>query len=127
MSTEIAQRQVSHIEATPALPGIGALLDELMWVHTLSSTPMTDLLTGGTCTLLRIQGIIKPDLVAPDVVALRRGFLTSFEAIIAILDEAGATWEAHPVLAINGRVRRERDGSQSFVEVKASIDMSLIT
>jgi hypothetical protein len=125
-STEIAKLQVSHIDAAPALPGIGALLDQYMWVHTLSSTPMTDIMTGRTWTLLSIQGNIKPDLEASDARSLRRGFAESFEAVIAILDEAGATWERHPFFSIAGKVRRERDGSQSFASIEARVDITLV-
>jgi len=93
-STELAKRQVAHIEATPALPGIGAKLDEFMRVHTISSTPFTDLMTGRRGELLRIDGIIKPDLEAVDAVALRYEFLVSFEAIVMILETAGGAMVA---------------------------------
>ena len=124
-STEIAKRQVLHIEATPALPGIGAILDKYMWVHTISHVPMTDLLTGRSWQLLTIQGYIKPDLEAPDVKALRCGFAESFEAIMAVLEEAGARWGRHPTFAISGNVLSKKDGSQSFCDVEASIDLEL--
>lgn len=124
--TEIAKRSVAHIEATPALPGIGAILDKYMWVHTISHVPMTDMMTGRTWQLLTIQGIIKPDLEAPDPPALRRGFAESFEVIVAVLDEAGARWSRHPTFVISGRVRDEDDGSQSFSEMEASIDLELL-
>ena len=125
-STEVAKLQASHIEATPALPGIGAILDRYMWVHTISHTPMTDLMTGRRWQLLCIQGFIKPDPEALDVPSLRRGFLESFEAVVAVLDEAGAKWGRHPTFVISGKVRTEKDGSQSFREVEASIDLELL-
>ena len=125
-STEIAKPQISHIEATPALPGIGEALDKYMWVYTISHTPMTDLLTGRQWQLLRIVGNIKPDPDAEDAVALRYGFLVSFEAIVMILDTAGARWAKHPEFAINGQVRTEKDGSQSFCVMEASIDLELL-
>jgi len=125
-STELARCQISHIEATPALPGIGAVLDQYMWVHTISHVPMTDLMTGRTWQLLRIQGLIKPDPTAPDAPSLRHGFAESFEAIVAVLDEAGAKWGQHPTFIISGKVRSEKDGSQSFCEVEASIDLELL-
>jgi hypothetical protein len=124
--TKIAKRQVSPINATPALPGIGAMLDQYMWMHTISSTPFTDLLTGRRGELLRIEGFIKPDLAAPNVPSLRRGFLASLDAIIAILDEAGAMWQEHPAFIISGRVHTERDGSQSFTEIAARVDFTLL-
>ena len=126
LSTEIAKRSAGHIEATPALPGIGAILDKYMWVHTISNVPVTDLLTGRTWQLLRIQGLIKPDQEAPDAPSLRRGFGESFEAIVAVLDEAEAKWGQHPTFIISGKVRDEKDGSQSFREVEASIDLELL-
>lgn len=126
MSTEIAQREVAHIEATPALPGIGAMLDRYMWVHTISHVPMTDLLTGRRWKLLTIQGYIKPDLEAPDPVSLRRGFAESFEAVIALLDEAGAEWSRHPTFIISGKTRKEKDGSRSFCDLEATVDLELL-
>ena len=123
--TALARREVFHINAAPALPGIGALLDQYMWVHTISNTPMTDLMTGRRWQLLTIQGIIKPDLEAPDAPSLRRGFLESFEAVVAVLDEAGASWSRHPTFVISGKVRTEKDGSQSFREVEANVDLEL--
>ena len=124
-SAELARREISHIEATPALPGIGAVLDQYMWVHTISHVPMTDLMTGRRWQLLTIQGIIKPDLEAPDASSLRRGFLESFEAIVAVLDEAGAKWGRHPEFVIGGKVCTEKDGLQSFREVEANVCLEL--
>ena len=124
--TELAQRQILHVEATPALPGIGEELDKYMWVHMISHTPMTDLMTGRRWQLLRINGIIKPDLEAVDAVALRYEFLVSFEAIVLILEEAGARWSRHPEFAISGKVHTEKDGSQSFREVEATVDLELL-
>jgi hypothetical protein len=125
-SAEIAKVQAPHIEAAPALPGIGAMLDKYMWVHTISHTPIMDLVTGHKEELLRIEGFIKPDPGAPDISSLRRGFCESLEAIVAILDEAGARWGQHPDFTISGKVRTERDGSQSFTELEARIDFTLL-
>jgi len=75
--------------------------------------------------LLRIEGSLKPDVHARTPSALRHSFLDSLDAVIAILDAAGARWDEHPGLRFRGNATTGRDGKPEFSQIECLVELRL--
>jgi hypothetical protein len=91
---------------------IGRLLERYLWITSVSFC-----VSSGE---IGIEGIIKPDPSAPDVPSLRMGFMKSLDAVIAVMDAAGARWQAHPYLMISGKAH-----GQEFGDLLAEVRMKV--
>ena len=117
MSGEIASR--GGLPAVPTMESFGTLLGRYMWVNAVS-------LDWGWPGTVRIEGNLKPDFSAKTPSAVRRSLLDSLDAVMAILDAAGAQWESHPDLQISGRVMHLSDGKQEFAAIEGRVDFRLV-
>jgi len=121
----LALRQASHLSGPG--PGIGGLLEDLLWIGMIETSPVEDMRTGRRWRLVTVQGIIKPDLSAADPAALRKGYAETFEKVMTLLEGAGVRWSRHPELLLSGKVRDEDDGTQVFEEIQARVTIWVLT
>lgn len=117
MTGEIAAR--SGLPAVPTAETFSALLGRYMWVSAVS-------LDWGWPGTVRVEGNLKPGLKAKTPSAVRRSLMESLDAVMAILDAAGAQWESHPDVQICGQVVHLGTGKQEFAAIEGRVEFRLI-
>jgi hypothetical protein len=113
----------SSLPEKPAAPGAwSALLGRYLRVDSV--------LADGWNMTLQIEGALAPwpgpEAAALGPVALRRAYLDSLEAVIALLETAGARWQRHPQVFIAGEVQHRMDGGQEFCRMEGRVTLDLL-
>lgn len=84
----------------------------------------------GQSMTLQVEGALAPwwgpGAAALGPAALRRALLDSLDAVIGILEAAGARWERHPQFFIDGEVQHRMDGGQEFYQVEGHVTLDLL-
>ena len=106
------------LPAVPTVETFGALLGRYMWIHEVR-------FGWGFGNSLAILGHLKPDPAAANPSALRRSFLDSLDAVIAIMEAAGVKWERHPEVAIRGEAIHRLDGGWEFAGIECLCEMAV--
>lgn len=114
---------MSELVVRPSLPevptaeSVGAMLGRYLQVTSVE----VDFTSRRT---LRIDGLLCHDPDAGTPAAIRRSFLDSLDAVIAIMDAAGARWMYHPQVFIAGEVLHRLDGSQEFARIEGRVTLN---
>jgi hypothetical protein len=115
--SEMAQR--SSLPAVPSTQSFGDLLGRYMWVQEVAMD------WGWMNGVLTIRGNLKPDPDAASPSALRRSFLDSLDAVMAIMEAAGAKWESHPEVEIVGSAIHKLGGGQEFAGIECRCKLEI--
>jgi len=116
---------VSEIEVRPSLPErpSAEAFSALLGRYLRADSVMVD----ARYMTLQIEGFLAPwPPAVPETPALRRAYMDSLDAVIGILDAAGATWRYHPHVFIAGEVLHRSDGGQEFCGVDARVTLDLL-